>query len=146
MPPPETVPVIAIDGPVGSGKGAVSSRVAAELGFFLLDSGAIYRALALAARIRGVDVDDSVALARLADNLDLVLTAGNDSSPVGVQLDGVDVTGEIRTERCGNDASRVSLWPEVRVALLELQRGFRRPPDSSPMGATWGQSCFPTRS
>ena len=143
MPVPETVPVIAVDGPVGSGKGAVSGRVAEELDFFLLDSGALYRALALKARARGIGVDDFAALARLSGNLDLVFIAGNDASPVGVQLDGEDVTSEIRTERCGNDASRVSRWPEVRSALLDLQRGFRRPPGLVADGRDMGTVVFP---
>ena len=143
MPALETVPVIAIDGPVGSGKGTVSGRVAKELGFFLLDSGALYRALALKARARGVGVDDIGALARLSENLDLVLIAGSDASPVGVLLDGEDVTSEIRTERCGTDASRVSRWPEVRSALLELQRGFRRPPGLVADGRDMGTVVFP---
>ena len=143
MPVPETVPVIAIDGPVGSGKGAVTGRVAAELDFFLLDSGALYRALALKARARGIGVDDFAALARLSESLDLVFVAGNDASPVGVQLDGEDVTSAIRTERCGNDASRVSRWPEVRAALLDLQRGFRRPPGLVADGRDMGTIVFP---
>ena len=143
MPAPEAVPVIAIDGPVGSGKGAVTARVAAELDFFLLDSGALYRALALKARARGIGVDDFAALARLSESLDLVFVAGNDASPVGVQLDGEDVTSEIRTERCGDDASRVSRWPEVRAALLDLQRGFRRPPGLVADGRDMGTIVFP---
>lgn len=143
MPVPENIPVIAVDGPVGSGKGAVSGRVAEELGFFLLDSGALYRALALKARARGIGADDFAALARLSESLDLVFVAGNDASPVGVRLDGEDVTSEIRTERCGNDASRVSRWPEVRDALLDLQRGFRRPPGLVADGRDMGTIVFP---
>ena len=143
MPGLEAAPVIAIDGPVGSGKGTVSGRVAEALGFFLLDSGALYRALALKARARGIGVDDVAALARLSENLDLVFTAGIDAGPVGVLLDGRDVTSEIRTERCGNDASRVSRWPEVRSALLELQRGFRRLPGLVADGRDMGTVVFP---
>ena len=143
MPRHETVSVIAVDGPVGSGKGAVSCRVAAKLGFLLLDSGALYRALALKARAHGVALDDAAALASLAGRLDLDFTAGNDASPVGVRLDGVDVTGEIRTERCGNDASRVSVWPGVRDALLVLQRGFLRPPGLVADGRDMGTVVFP---
>ena len=143
MPRHEAVPVIAVDGPVGSGKGAVSCRVAEKLGFLLLDSGALYRALALKARAHDVALDDAAALASLARRLDLDFTAGDDASPVGVRLDGVDVTGEIRTERCGSDASRVSVWPEVRDALLVLQRGFCRPPGLVADGRDMGTVVFP---
>ena len=143
MPQSDIVPVIAIDGPVGSGKGTVSCRVAEALGFLLLDSGALYRALALAARARGVAVDDVVALARLAGDLELRFTVGNDASPVGVRLDGADVTNEIRAEQCGNDASRISRWPEVREALLTLQHGFRRPPGLVADGRDMGTVVFP---
>ena len=147
MPGAETVPVIAIDGPVGSGKGTVSHRVAAALGFRLLDSGALYRALALAARTRGGPLDDGGSLARLARTLDIAFVPGDGDwdgeSPVRMLLDGVDVSGDIRTEQCGNDASRVSAHPEVRDALLARQRGFRRPPGLVADGRDMGSVVFP---
>ena len=143
MPAAETVPVIAIDGPVGSGKGTVSHRVAAQLGFLLLDSGALYRVLALAARMQGTHLDDAAALVQLAGSLDIAFTDGDAANPVSPLLDGVDVTGEIRTEQCGNDASRVSVHPEVRGALLALQRGFRRPPGLVADGRDMGSVVFP---
>ena len=143
MPATETVPVIAIDGPVGSGKGTVSHRVATALGFQLLDSGALYRVLALAARVRGVTFDDAVTLARLAGSLDITFTVGGATSPVRTLLAGVDVTGEIRTEQCGNDASCVSACPEVRDALLVRQHGFRRPPGLVADGRDMGSVVFP---
>ena len=143
MPATETVPVIAIDGPVGSGKGTVSHRVATALGFQLLDSGALYRVLALAARARGVTFDDAVTLARLAGSLDITFTVGGATSPVRTLLAGVDVTGEIRTEQCGNDASCVSACPEVRDALLVRQHGFRRPPGLVADGRDMGSVVFP---
>ena len=143
MPAAEPVPVIAIDGPVGSGKGTVAHRVAAALGFALLDSGALYRTLALAARARRVPLDDASALARLARRLDVDFTAGDAAHPVRPRLAGVDVGDEIRSEQCGNDASLVSAHPEVRAALLALQRGFRRPPGLVADGRDMGSVVFP---
>ena len=143
MPATETVPVIAIDGPVGSGKGTVSHRVASELGFRLLDSGALYRVLALAARTREISLDGGTTLARLARTLDIDFVSGDAANPVRTLLDGVDVTGEIRTEQCGNDASRVSARPEVRDALLVRQHGFRRPPGLVADGRDMGSVVFP---
>ena len=139
----ETVPVIAIDGPVGSGKGSVSHRVASALGFRLLDSGALYRVLALAARIRGTSLDGGPALARLAESLDVEFAPGDAANPVHTLLDGVDATGDIRTERCGNDASCISGLPEVRNALLARQHGFRRPPGLVADGRDMGSVVFP---
>ena len=143
MPATETVPVIAIDGPVGSGKGTVSHRVASELGLRLLDSGALYRVLALAARTREVSLDGGTTLARLARTLDIDFVSGDAANPVRTLLDGVDVTGKIRTEQCGNDASRVSARPEVRDALLVRQHGFRRPPGLVADGRDMGSVVFP---
>ena len=143
MPAIETVPVIAIDGPVGSGKGTVSHRVAAELGFLLLDSGALYRALALAARTRGLSLEDGEVLGCLAESLDITFISGDAASPVRTLLDGADVTGDIRTERCGNDASRVSAFLEVRDALLVRQHAFRRPPGLVADGRDMGSVVFP---
>ena len=143
MPGAETVPVIAIDGPVGSGKGTVANRVASALGFRLLDSGALYRVLALAARSRGIGLDRSETLARLAAGLDIVFAPGDAADPVRTVLDGVDVTADIRTEQCGNDASRVSARPEVRDALLARQHRFRRPPGLVADGRDMGSVVFP---
>ena len=143
MPAAETVPVIAIDGPVGTGKGTVSHRVASALGFALLDSGALYRVLALAARTQGVSLDAGPALARLAESLDIGFTPGDAAEPVRTLLDGVDVTDDIRTEPCGNDASRVSAHSEVREALLARQHGFRRPPGLVADGRDMGSVVFP---
>ena len=146
MPATDTVPVIAIDGPVGSGKGTVSHRIASELGFRLLDSGALYRVLALAARMREVSLDGSTTLARLARTLDIDFVSGDAANPVRTLLDGVDVTGELRTEQCGNDASRVSARPEVRDALLVRQHEFRRPPGLVADGRDMGSVVFPDAS
>ena len=145
MPAVETVPVpvIAIDGPVGSGKGTVSHRVASALGFRLLDSGALYRALALAARRWGTSLDDGPSLACLAERLDIEFAPGDPAHPVRTLLGCVEVTGDIRAEQCGNDASRVSALPEVRDALLARQHGFRLPPGLVADGRDMGSIVFP---
>lgn len=139
----ESVPVIAIDGPVGSGKGTVASRVASEFEFRLLDSGALYRVLALASRTRRVSLDDGEALAHVARSLEIACLPGDAANPVRIHLDGVDVTDEIRTEQCGNDASHVSARSEVRDALLERQHDFRRPPGLVADGRDMGSVVFP---
>ncbi|HEV7613604.1 MAG TPA: (d)CMP kinase [Steroidobacteraceae bacterium] len=136
------VPVITIDGPSGSGKGTVSRAVARALGWRLLDSGALYRLVALAARTAGVGLDDGSGLARLAHELDLQF----DSDAAGeeiVRLDGEAVTAAIRTEEAGNDASKVAAQPVVRAALLERQRRFAVPPGLVADGRDMGTVVFP---
>lgn len=108
--------VIAIDGPAGAGKSSVARAAAAALGFTYLDSGAMYRSVALAALDRGVELDDGPALGRLALALDLSLDGQ------AVELDGTDVSARIRTPEVSEAASRVSVHPEVRAAMVERQR------------------------
>ncbi len=137
-----SVPVIAIDGPSGSGKGTIARRVAKALGYHLLDSGALYRLTALAAGQRGVSLDDEQAVADVAGGLDVEF----DSDARGaeqIRLGGEDVTQQIRTEACGAGASVVAAHPAVRAALLELQRGFRRPPGLVADGRDMGTQVFP---
>ena len=136
-------PVITVDGPSGSGKGTVSQRVAQALGWRLLDSGALYRVLALAARRRGVALDDEPALAALADSLDVAFEERPGEEGVRVLLGGEDVTGELRTEACGEAASRVAALPAVREALLGRQRAFRVPPGLVADGRDMGTVVFP---
>ena len=131
------VPVIAIDGPAASGKGTVAARVAEALGFHLLDSGALYRVVALAALRRGVSPDDAEALGRLAAGLDVRFEPGR------VRLDGEDVTLAIRGEDVSAAASRVAVHPPVRAALVERQRAFRRPPGLVADGRDMGTVLFP---
>jgi cytidylate kinase len=137
-----TAPVLTIDGPSGSGKGTVSRIAAKSLGWALLDSGALYRLVALAARTQGVDLADAASLASLAGALDI--TFG--STPAGdeiVRLDGREVTSDIRTEVAGNDASRVAALPAVRSALLERQRRFAVAPGLVADGRDMGTVVFP---
>ena len=131
------IPVIAIDGPSASGKGTVAQLVAEQLGFHYLDSGALYRLLALAAGRRGVPFDDEKILASLAAGLDIRFEKGD------VWLDGERVGDAIRTEECGNGASRVAAYPDVRAALLGLQRAFRKAPGLVADGRDMGSVVFP---
>lgn len=112
--------VVAIDGPAGSGKSTVSRLLAQRLGYDLLDTGAIYRTLALLARRAGVAWDDGAGVAALAHALDIRFQL--DGTLNRVFVGGADVTGEIRTPEISDGASRVSALPEVRAALLDLQR------------------------
>jgi cytidylate kinase len=133
----DPVPVIAIDGPTASGKGTVAQRVAAALGWCYLDSGALYRLVALRALEAGVEADDAQALAELARRL-RPLFAGD-----RVRLGGRDVTDEIRREDVGAMASRIAVHPPLRAALLDLQKSFRRPPGLVADGRDMGTVVFP---
>ncbi len=136
------VPVVTIDGPSGSGKGTVSRAVARSLGWGLLDSGALYRLVALAARRSGVALDDVASLSALAARFDIRFGAGPRDEEI-VWLDGAEVTGDIRTESAGNDASKVAAFPAVRAALLERQRAFAVPPGLVADGRDMGTVVFP---
>ena len=132
------VPVVAIDGPSASGKGAVAQRVAAALGFAYLDSGAIYRAAALAAAQEGLDLSGAPeSIAATAGAMPLRFADGK------VWLGDADVTEAIRSEACGSSASRISAVPAVRAALLERQRAFRTPPGLVADGRDMASVVFP---
>lgn len=135
------VPVIAIDGPSGSGKGTIARRVARHFGWHLLDSGALYRLVALAG-IRGrLPPHDIEGHARIAQDLDA--TFGMDSAGGElVKLAGEDVTRELRAEATGEAASRVAAWQPVRSALLGRQRAFARPPGLVADGRDMGSIVF----
>jgi cytidylate kinase len=133
----KNIPVIAIDGPSASGKGTVAQRVAAKLGFHYLDSGALYRLVALAAMRSGVDLSDESALSEVAARLNVVFEDAE------IRLDNENVTDAIRTEACGNAASRVAAYPLVRIALLTRQREFCQSPGLVADGRDMGSVVFP---
>ncbi len=135
------VPVVTIDGPSGSGKGTVARRVASELGWHLLDSGALYRLVALAAGRHGVALDDVHRLAELAQNLEVRFDADAEGDE-RIWLDGEDVTGAVRAEDAGARASAVAALQPVREALIELQRSFRRSPGLVADGRDMGTQVF----
>jgi cytidylate kinase len=132
-----SVPVIAIDGPSASGKGTVAKRVAQALGFHYLESGALYRLVALASLRAGVAPEDAAGLARLAETLEARF-AGDE-----IRLEGEDVSAALYDERCGERASQVARHPAVRSALLTRQRAFRRAPGLVADGRDMGTIVFP---
>ena len=135
------IPVITIDGPGGSGKGTVALRVAERLGWHLLDSGALYRLVAVAAMDRGIASDDGSALGRLSGELDVDFGAG----PKGmvVRLDGRDITARLRSEAVSAFSSQAAAFPEVRAALVRLQRACRKAPGLVADGRDMGTVIFP---
>ncbi|HEV2042509.1 MAG TPA: (d)CMP kinase [Casimicrobiaceae bacterium] len=130
-------PVIAIDGPAASGKGTVAQGVAAALRLHYLDSGSLYRLVALKASREGVAANDEAGLATLARSLDVAFDKHR------IRLDGLDVTEELRGEPVSAAASRVAVFPAVRSALVGRQRGFRRPPGLVADGRDMGTVVFP---
>jgi CMP/dCMP kinase len=138
----EHVPIMTIDGPSGSGKGTVSRAAARALGWALLDSGALYRLVALAGRHAALALDDGPGLARLAETADIQFGSRRSGEEI-VRLDGRVVTDAIRTEGAGNDASKVAALPAVRAALLERQRRFAVPPGLVADGRDMGTVIFP---
>jgi cytidylate kinase len=135
------IPVIAIDGPAASGKGAVAQAVAERLGFHYLDSGAIYRAAAHAVARSGLNIDSpklsEADVASIALNMRLDFKSGN------IYISNQNVTEEIRSEECGKNASKIAVLPKLRQALLELQHGFRRAPGLVAEGRDMGTVVFP---
>ena len=130
------VPVLTIDGPGGAGKGTVASAIAKALGWHLVDSGALYRIIAVAGLADGIALDDAQALVEMSEGLDIVFVDGQ------VQVNGADFTDAIRTEEAGNSASQVAALPPVRDAIFALQQGFRRPPGLVADGRDMGTVVF----
>ena len=131
-----SIPVIAIDGPSASGKGTVAALVAQRLGFHYLDSGSLYRLVALSAQRCGVDYADEIRVARLAADLPA------EFKDARILLAGDDVTDAIRSEACSAGASRIAALPAVRAALLERQRAYRQAPGLVAEGRDMGSVVF----
>jgi cytidylate kinase len=136
-----TVPVITVDGPSGAGKGTLSRLLAGELGWHLLDSGALYRVVGHACLLRGIPWDNETAVAGVARDLQVEFPMT--SLGVAVCLDGADVTRAIRTEEGGAGASAVAALPDVRKALLMRQRELAQPPGLVADGRDMGTEVFP---
>jgi len=137
-----TAPVITLDGPGGAGKGTIAKLIARKLDWHLLDSGALYRLIALSALKTGVDLGDEAALALLAAGLDIEFLVTPELE-VQVLLSGEEVGSQLRTEEAGAAASRVAALPGVRSALLERQRRFQQPPGLVADGRDMGTVVFP---
>ncbi|MEQ9563367.1 MAG: (d)CMP kinase [Woeseiaceae bacterium] len=136
------IPVLTIDGPSGSGKGTIARRVASALGWNLLDSGALYRLVGLAADRRGKTGAPQDVIAEIASGLDIRFEA-NSRGEERILLEGDDVTRAIRTEECGRLASAVAVLPAVREALQDVQLSFRKEPGLVADGRDMGTHVFP---
>ena len=139
----KTIPVLTIDGPSGSGKGTISARVASALGWHLLDSGALYRAVGYAASMAGLDLSDTEAVTRCAETTKITFRDPKDGGETRVFVNSHDATAEIRTETCGAAASAIAAIPSVRAALFDKQRSFRRAPGLVADGRDMGTVIFP---
>jgi CMP/dCMP kinase len=139
----ESVPIITIDGPSGSGKGTIARQVATRLGWHLLDSGALYRLVALASAQQGLNPTDEAAHSHVAQSLDVAFGVGPDGGEQ-IWLQGAEVSTQIRSEQAGNGASRVAVMPGVRAGLLQRQRAFARPPGLVADGRDMGTVIFPS--
>jgi cytidylate kinase len=139
----QQAPVIAIDGPSGSGKGTIAGLLSKRLGWNLLDSGALYRLLAYAAGNHGVDLTNEELLKALAAHLDVQFIAASDGQPQRIILEGDDVSDVIRNETVGAGASMVASLPAVRDALLQRQRAFQESPGLVADGRDMGTVVFP---
>jgi cytidylate kinase len=137
-----SIPVLTLDGPSGSGKGTVGQCIALELGWHYLDSGAIYRALALAAIDQACDPEDVKGLVKLAQDLRLQFHLRSDDV-AEIEVNGDIVNDRIRLEETGEMASKVSPYPEVRESLMQLQKAFEKPPGLVADGRDMGTVVFP---
>ena len=143
MPQSAAAPVLTIDGPSGSGKGTISRLVADQLGWRLLDSGALYRAVGYAAGEEGIDLSDADAVTRCAQTVKIRFQPSPDGGETHVIVNGHDATDELRTETAGAAASAIAVIPSVRQALVDLQLGFRRAPGLVADGRDMGTVIFP---
>ncbi len=136
-------PVITLDGPGGSGKGTIAQKVAQKLGWHLLDSGALYRLVALAANNHGVALDNEESVRILAENMDVQFLVDDPEEPIKVVLEGEVVTNDIRSEEAGRGASKVAVLSGVRQGLLQRQHDFREAPGLVADGRDMGTVIFP---
>ena len=136
-------PVLTIDGPSGSGKGTISRLVAEHLGWRLLDSGALYRAVGYAAGAAGLDLSDAAAVTRCAEAIRIQFRGAPHDGETRVIVNGHDATDELRTETAGAAASAIASVPSVRKALVDLQLSFRKPPGLVADGRDMGTVIFP---
>lgn len=139
----DNIPVITVDGPVGSGKGSLCVMLAKKLNFHLLDSGALYRVLALAVTRNNIDINNQLEIERLALKLNIKFIEHQPSQPAAIILDNQDVSNLIRTEECGELASKVAGYKVVRGALMEKQRAFLTAPGLVADGRDMGTIVFP---
>src|SRR5688572_28095355 len=139
----EHVPVLTIDGPSGSGKGTISRLVAQRLGWHYLDSGALYRAVGVAAGWGDIDLADPAALVRCTFDTKIDFIEDDQTRELKIIVNGLDATDELRTETSGAAASAIAAIPEVRAALKDRQRAFRRPPGLVADGRDMGTVIFP---
>ena len=137
------VPIITIDGPSGTGKGTICSYLADWLQWHFLDSGILYRVLALAAEKKGIDSDDEIAIVALAENLNVEFKVAGIGSLVNIELDRKAVTDEVRTEICASAASVIASIAKVREVLLLKQRTFHKAPGLIADGRDMGTVVFP---
>ena len=134
------IPVLTIDGPSGAGKGTVSRALAKLLQWHYLDSGSIYRSLAIAVLQAGVELDDLAQITQTAENMQLDFDCGSD---LLVRMNGVDITSQLGTETTGNTASIIAAYPEVRAILLQKQKDFQQLPGLVADGRDMGSVVFP---
>ena len=136
------IPVIAVDGPSGTGKGTICSHLANWLSWHLLDSGALYRILAVAAGKYQLELNNELAIADIAASLDVIFQQPQPGEDIKVIFEGDDISQKIRTEECGNSASQIAILPQVRSALLDRQRQFQQSPGLVADGRDMGTVVF----
>ena len=136
------IPVIAVDGPSGTGKGTICGHLASWLAWNLLDSGALYRILAVAAEKYHLETNNESAIADIAKSLDVVFQQPRPGKDITVIFEGDDISQKIRAEECGNYASQIAIFPQVRSALLERQRQFQQYPGLVADGRDMGTVVF----